>query len=489
MIFFIYGILLIMFFYSIIRLCSFYRSVTIDHFYTIALKSFLKKQYDSETERYFCSYAIFETVSLLHKNKKKDLLINLSFARIEGAMKFLSEIRREDLASSLFAHFDYRKALLELEDLVKKEPTNNFILGELAELYFIDGNQQKMNMILDRIEEAKTSKYTLAKKLYLQAFLCLREGDMMSASDNCNKALKFFNKSNFHVEEAKTYLLIGIIYKACAIFDVAQFMFEAALDIFSKIEDMSGMIETYGNLAMLMSAQERFEEAEDLLNKALNINKKAKNQTYILNQKGLIYLLKKNFDEAEKILKKANDIDKKIDNSLGLAFSLELLSYVKYEQKLFEEAIKAAEEAEALYKKNHNTSARLESKYLQALSWFELFTYDEAENRAREIIEITKKEQTNFHAANAYSLLGLVFIKKGELDRAKSLFKESLRLEHMNERFAGIATDYFNIGLIEEKTGHIDEAFASLESALEYASLFGETNLSKLIESKIRNLS
>lgn len=489
MIFFIYAIFIFFLVFSIVSIYMLYQKISQDHFYKLTLRSFLKKQYKTGSERYFSSYTILQTIKLLRKKRKKDALINLAYARIDKALSFLSEIKREDLRISLSAHFDFEEGLIEFEHLIMQMPNNMFVFGEIAELYYLTNQYSRLKMVLDKIDEKKSIKYTIAKKLYFHALMDMRDGDLLPASIDGNKVIKIFNQNKAYVEEAKTYMLLGIMYKACAIFDPSQFMFETALKISSQLNNKIGIIEAYGNLAMLMSAQERFDETEAYLEKAIKISDNSKTDAYILNQKGLTYLLKKDINKALDILEIAKNINQQSKNQSGLALNNEIISYVKYEQKSYNEAIKHASDAENLYKKLTNTSALMEVKYVQALSYFELSNLKEAEKIAREIIEISKKEQTSFHIANTYNLLGLIFLNKGDLSRAKALFKESLRNEQRNDRFNGIATDYYNIGLIESKEGLSEQAMISFENALEFASMQGENSLKEIIKKKIKNLS
>jgi tetratricopeptide (TPR) repeat protein len=474
---------------SIISIFALYKKISLDHYYRIALKSFVQKQHKIGGDRYFCSYAILETIKILRKKREKDALINLAFARVDKAMKILKNLNRNDLRISVAAHFDFEEALIEFEMLIKKQPQNMFILGEMAELYYMTSQYSLLNMVLSKIDEKKSLSYTNAKKAYFTIFLNMRDGDFLPASMDGNNVIKVFNKNKAYVEEAKTYLLMGIIYKASTIFDTAQFMFTTALEAFKRLNDKIGMIETYGNLAMLMSVQERYEETEAYLNKAEELSDNNKAKAYILNQKGLTNFLQNKNEEALNLLKEAAKVNSENNNMGGLAFSNEIIAYILYEQNDFIGAIDHSAGAEKIYKELSNFSAMLETKYIQALSLYELDKLDASEKIAREIIDTAKKETTSFHLANTYNLLGVIYIAKKDLPRARTLIKESLRLEQKNERIEGIATDYFNLGLIESKIGERKDALLSMENALEFASKFGETKLSKIIKDKIKTLT
>ena len=169
---------------------------------------------------------------------------------------------------------------------------------ELAALYFVIGNTSKGRIILENIDIKTLNQYEKAKYLYYQSICDIENGDMLSASENCSKAIKLFNKEKAYLEEAKAYILIGTIYRISCVEDVAQFMLDSALQINQKFNYKVGEAEAYGNLGMLMIMQERFEEAKAYFEKALDINIKINRLSSICdiyNQMALTALLEKEY--------------------------------------------------------------------------------------------------------------------------------------------------------------------------------------------------
>lgn len=467
-------IILITSFLSIALVFWFYQKMSVDHFYRMSCKAILRTQYRLAAGRYFCSYAILETVKFLKEKNKKDALVNLMAGRIDKAGKELERAKKYALRASLYAHYN---ANMPMDDLP-------FV--ERAELFFLCNDYKNMEKMLERIEKKKMVGYARAKMLYLLSYANLQDGDLLTAESDANRALKIFKREQAHREAAKIYVLLGMLYRGSAVFDTAQFMFEVAREMSKKLGDKGGEVEATANIGMLMSAQERFEEAEILFNRAMELDPNYKDEVYILNQKGLLFLLQKKYTKALSMLKKAKKLSEKNGLKEGLAFSCQLMAYVKFEQKKLEEAEEYAKAAADAYEAIGDVSARLESEFLCAQCEMALENLEKSEEIARKLIDAALEGQTNFHVANAYNLLGTIYIQKGDLKRAKSLFQESLRHEHKNERNEGIASDYYNIGLIEEKIGEKHEALRSMEAALEYASMFGETEMSRKIRKKLK---
>lgn len=488
MIYFEYMLILAVFLLAGANIFYFMRRIRYDHFHKMVVKAMVKKQsYQRGGGRYFNSKALRLIVIYLlkQKNKKaKTALLYLCFGRTSQAKTYFQKQNQEYFFAVLEAYDNPFKALGLFEKIVKNKPHDYDALCDLASLYFIKGNQPKAKLTLERIDLKKASVYAKAKAFYYQSFFYLQDGDMLSASEYCALSGKLFNKEKSFIEEAESYLLTGTIYRVACVEDVSQFMLEAAAKIFGKWNDDIGSAEAFGNLGMLMVLQERFDEAEDKFMQALEItqqNGRNENASDIFNQLALMNILQKRYSAASELLEKSQKITQS-------ALAFELQAHLFYEQKDYIEAFSNAVLARNMYKGTANVSAYFESMYLIALAAFALEDYSSAEETLREIMTIGKKKKSAFHVANAYNLLGLIFLKKGELQRAKVLFQEGVALEQKNDRFSGAATDFANIGLIELKCGRLEEAQKNLETAVEYAKAYGETDLSKLLEEKLSDL-
>lgn len=470
-----YIIIFSIFFYAIISSINFYRKITFDHFYKMVSKAILEKQQSINGESFFSSLTLKKIVKFLlkeHNKSAKRALLYLCFGKIEAAVRYLDKHQQKLLEILLKSHY----TLQELEDVSSEI--------DLANFYFIKGNIAKLRIILENIDIKNTDKYTRAKYFYYQSFCDMESGDMLSASENCSKSINLFNKEKAYIEEIKAYILIGTIYRISCVEDVAQFMFDSALKISQKLKYQVGCAEAYGNFGMLMIMQERFEEAEAYFAKALEINIKINRLSAICdiyNQMALTYLLQKKYKSAIEQIKLA------LKNVKNSAFSLDILSLIYYEMKDYRQALEKAEKAKKLYK-GINLSAMLESMYLQSLIYFEQNILPESETILRRIITIAKKKSGSFHIANAYNLLGLIFLQLKDFKRAKGLFQQALSFEQKNERLTGVATDYANIGLIEWRMGNCEAARKTLQTALEYAKAYGENDLSKILEKRIKKL-
>ena len=363
--------------------------------------------------------------------------------------------------------------------------------AEILKLYSLQGQKELAEQIVESLPECKKFPYVRACKKFFEAQSCLTAGNMADASLKAGAAITLFRQTNAFTEEADAYLLAGTIYRLSAVEDTAYFMLKQARDIFAAVGHYAGEAEALGNLGMLWTMRENFEEAENCFSQSLEICKKYNRETaaaYIIDQTALLKLLQKQYALALKLAQEALQIHISHENKKGEAFSRDILAYVYAAQKQWKESAEQAELAEKLYIKEKDTAAYFSSLYQQAQAAYELKEDKKAEQKLRQIIQNKERDNCCFHSASAISLLGLIFLRKNQLKRAKSLFLQAASLEQKNERFSGAATDYTNIGLIEYKSGDKKQALKTFYTALEYASAFGENEFSQMLEQKIKNL-
>ncbi|MDD4556086.1 MAG: tetratricopeptide repeat protein [Alphaproteobacteria bacterium] len=414
-------------------------------------------------------------------------MLQLSLGKYLPCCVFLERKGKKDLSLLLLAHFSPQQALENLQIYIKNDYRNEVVLAALAELYFLKSDFSKLSLALQKISDK--DQFAQAKKLYFEAILALQDGDMMTASENLLSAVKLFKKQRAYLEEAKAFQMLGVTYRASGLFDVSQFMFETARKIYESLSYYYGIIDALGNLGMLMSLQNRFEEAQDYFDKALQQNACEAYNAYLYNHKSLLYFFQRDFTKCESLLEEALMINREYHDEVGLAFSLELMAYLKKEQKRPQDSLLFAEEAEQIHQKYNNFSALLESKYVQATAFYELELFDRAEEISRELLQKTSQKQSSFHIANVYNLLGLIYIKKKDFRRAKSLFQQSLSLEQKNDRNKAVASDYYNIALADLMAGYKEQAVESLKKSLEIALANDDNDLVNATQEKLNMIN
>lgn len=489
MIYWEYILISAVFLYAVGNIFHRLRKIRYDYFHKTAVRNILSKIESDRSSSYFNSAVLRQSLIFLYRKKNQKArwtMLNLVCGKTAPAEAYLKKHQLEFSALVFEAFNAPESAIKKLADLNYPEAKI-----EQAVLQFSLGKLAVAERLIDQTPDKELSTYSKARKRFCQGYLFLNDGDMLSASQCAAEAGKLFNKSKYYFEEAQCYLLSGTIYRLSGIEDVAKFMFDAAAKIFSSFGDDAGKADTLGNCGMLWVLQEKLVEAESDFGKALEINRRLNRriaEAGILNQLALTNLLDKKLDTAQKRLKESEKINRELNNHCGLAFCFELSAHVFHEQKNYTQASACAAEAQKLYRDCNNISARFESLYLQALAEFEGENPQNAEQILRGLIAEAKIKKSAFHTASAYNLMGLIFLKYSKSKEAKVWFQEAAALEQKNDRYSGAATDYANIGLIEKRRGNLEQARKNLETAIGYAEIHGETELSETLRQRLKNL-
>ena len=357
-----------------------------------------------------------------------------------------------------------------------------------AWILFHCGRAEAAETCREKGTSKKLSRFGKGLNAYLEAAAAMRDGDLLTASEKASESLKLLRRDGAVYEAAKAYFLLGTVYRISAVSDVAQLMFTEAADIFQRLGADKDAAETIGSRGMLMAAENRLDDAAADFAKALKLFHDCgcqKGEADILNQQALTALMFGNATEAWELAEAAAAMQKAAGQTDGNGLSAEILSRAAAEKKDWQSSLDYAEEAQQAYQMSGNQPGLFEALLLQARACLETGNNEKAESILRWLIEQTKKHQSCFHVANAYNLLGIIYLKQGDLQRAKGLFQQSLSCESSNNRTDGMAIDYANLALIEYRLGQQEQGDKTVQTALEYARAFGETDLSQLLEKQL----
>ncbi len=410
--------------------------------------------------QYLCSSLIVNDICRYiadcKKSKKNKMLKMLLDDNIN---QFCKQINNRNIISKINLCTQKRISSEKLKDAV--------YLLVLAKRYIKENKQNKALEILQNIKVKKLSSTQQAYYRYLMAQISLFEGDLLLASEDLNIALKVFKKKKMLFEVAEIYFILGTSYRISGVYDTAEFMFRASQEIYSDIGSAKGEAEVFGTLGLLMSVQERFDEAHDYYQKALD--KASSDKTlndFILSQQAMLEFVRGNTKKAKNI---ANNILKKTKENNVKATVFDILSRIMLSEKKYASAAKYAELAEKVFYKNKNYPALFECIYLRASALSETGNLNESEKVLRNLIEQEKVHKSCFHIAGAYTLLGLILLKKNEPERAKAIFNQALSKELCNNRKTGVAIDYANLAVVEKMQGNNDIANENLQKAIAQA--------------------
>ncbi|MCJ7777505.1 MAG: tetratricopeptide repeat protein [Sedimentisphaerales bacterium] len=196
------------------------------------------------------------------------------------------------------------------------------------------------------------------------------------------------------------------------------------------------------------------------------VKKGSKEEAAVLGNLGVIYRDRGELDKAEEMHNKALEIDKKLGRLEGMASQYGNLGLI-YQTK------GELDKAEEMYNKVLNIEEKLGRPEIIATAYGNLGVIygtrgqlDKAEEMHNKALEINKKLGWLEGEANQYAAIALIEKVRGNLDKAERLHLKGLEIEEKLGRLEGIARHYGNLGLIYEERGDKKKARENWEKAL-----------------------
>ena len=271
-----------------------------------------------------------------------------------------------------------------------------------------------------------------------------RAGHFSQAERNHSKCLHRTEraKGRGHLDYAKHLNNLALVVKAQGRYDEAERLFREALVIYEGT--IGGDHAEYyaihlNNLAGAVKSQGRLNEAERLHRKALEIDERTIGRdqpAYAthLNNLALVVKAQGRYDEAERLHRKVLEID---EGTIGgdhaeYAIHLNNLAGAVSEQGRYDEAERLFREVLEIDKR---TIGRHHPDYAAHLNNLALVVmargdYDEAEMLHRKVLEIDEKTLGRYHPAYAKHLNNLAgaVSEQGRYDEGESLYREALEI-------------------------------------------------------------
>ncbi len=197
--------------------------------------------------------------SFLIKNIKKNrpvfakILQNLFFGKAIKIKKNEAQSRTEKLVLCLFLEANHQRALLEAN----------------LPSFFIN------------------KKYRVLRQ-FLKADILFFKTDMKKASQNLMHCLPYFYKNGLIDEAAYAHFMLAQMYVLAKQSDAGEILFQKALDLYLKNENMYGVATLYLNQTSFFADNKRFDEAQN----ALHLLKKCTKENHITDFDAIIKKIK-----------------------------------------------------------------------------------------------------------------------------------------------------------------------------------------------------
>lgn len=454
------------------------------------LQSLTKLRQKNESLILFSDYVLMRAANMLLGCSKVEIKKMFAALQASDGSLLVDYItgKNKALGLGVLAHFAPDKARKKLSDILKVMPDNNELLLLSAHFQAVRFDYAALEKTLNEIKASNLSAIAKAEFWLLTAKLAVYKSDMEAAVKLLGKAGSVFKRCRCYYSESEVYFTAGEIYRACAISDVSQMMFETAGNIAVKISGKNGEAKALAAKGMLMAGQNRFDEAADFFKQSRQIFSQAgfvKSEAEIINQQALLFLMRGKLAMALRYAEKALNMHKQCRNAAGEGQSAEIMAMAAFRQKKYAESLEYALAAQKVYEQTKNYTAYFDAAFLEIQALFAQNRLDVAQKRCVEVLRLTKKYPTGFYVADIYSFLGMIYLRQEKLIEAKKMFCRSAALESACRRDAGLVSDYVNLALIEHKFNHAKKAKDYAEKALKAAKRTGDDELYAEINKQI----
>jgi len=279
--------------------------------------------------------------------------------------------------------------------------------------------------------------------------------------------------------QAQMMAVMGAAYRNMGRFEEADPLLQRALEIRREAGDPGDLAESLTNLGTLRSEQGRYDEVEPLLTEALIAYRAAYGDDHPLiatglNNLGSLYLARGEFDQAADYFRRAIDLLSRLgSDSAQLVTSFTNLAgvYVRKgdldrSDSLLQRALDIQRRAlDPLHPEIANTLNNLGGiAYRRG-------DYAATEPRFREALRIWREVYGPEHPQTARGLnnLAATLEKLGDLAQAEELYRETLAVKRklLGDAHPSVAITLNNLGLLVQARGDLDEAERLLTESLQ----------------------
>lgn len=304
-----------------------------------------------------------------------------------------------------------------------------------------------------------------AQDAFVDLFIneCYEPLSTLGVLDTCislsERALRMVEKGS----EWQAILLgnLGIVYVTRGELEKAEEMHNKALEIDERIGNQKGMAANYGNLGLIYQIRGQLDKAEQMFNKVLDIEKKLGHPDSIANAYeglGFIHWRHGELDKAEDMYIGALAINEKLGSPRGMASDYGNLGLVYQTRGELYKAEEMHKKALAINEKIGRQEGMANNYGNLGMIYQMQDKLNKAEEMHKKSLAINEKLGRPEGMANQYGNLGMIYHTHGELDRAEEMYNKVLDIEKRLGRPDSIANSYSNLGLVYEERGDIKKA-------------------------------
>ena len=311
------------------------------------------------------------------------------------------------------------------------------------------------------------------------ALFLLNSDRIQEAIEICNECLALLNNTNQNSKDQieKFYSVLFSAYRRISDYVSAKRYGRKLLVLYSESGDLVKEGDLSMALAEIFESQNRFTDAKELYEKAVNIRRKTDKKTGEANaceRLGTTYYKLGENLKGKEYVERALVIRNELGDRRGKASFYEDLGNVFRSLGKYSQAKECLQKALAMIS-DIGDERREASCYENLGSVLEsLGQYDKAEEYLRKALHISTQIGDRRGEASCYGNLGNVFESFGQYSKAEEYLKKALVIRIKICDRKGEAADYGNLGTVFQSLGQYDKAKEYLQKALVITTEIGD---------------
>ncbi|WP_127846061.1 tetratricopeptide repeat protein [Psychroflexus aestuariivivens] len=275
----------------------------------------------------------------------------------------------------------------------------------------------------------------------LQSIYYFYLGQPEISTEKINQSIEIFESIEDYEMLAKTYNNYGILLKHFGDYDSALQKFKLARSFHEKSDNLQGVLDNLINVSTIYSERGDLEKASNLLDQALEVNKKLEDKASyaaIVSSQGVIAEYHGDFKLAKEKFKECLELFKEMNRTRSIVGTNNNLANIARKQGYYLESITYFEDALAAAREINNP--RLESIILNNLAnnYFSLNEDDKALELYIQSSEITKNIDINTYASTLTNI-AMIEENKKNFDKAIKNLQEAYEIFEKQDRKSNIA--------------------------------------------------
>lgn len=270
-----------------------------------------------------------------------------------------------------------------------------------------------------------------AEGLKNMAFYYLRTGDYEKSKQLYNAALELYIKINDFSRVALCYNNIGVIYKIQSEFEKTLEYNQKALEIRKKIDDKYGIASSLTNIGVAYYNQGEYDKSIEYFIETLKVSEEIGNEGLIIknnNNIGGIYQEQGDYPKALEYYQKSLSSAEKASDEVQVCSAQINIGNIYYFQKEYTKALEYYNKALEVSRQNDDKQHIAQSLNNIGIIYEEQEMYETALPYYTEAIDINKSIGNKKDLAQHFNNVGSLYLRMNNFEKAKEYFSQSLNM-------------------------------------------------------------